>query len=1011
MKGNKITDEYFQIVLEYEEKYGKEKTVVFLEKGSFMELYGLDNDTEKIGNIKELCRFLGIDCTFTDNTKPDTNPGNTRDNPLFGGVPIHVFSKYVNKLLEENYTIVEMKQTEKDVAGRFKREVTSVITKGCYIDDESNTSNIVCIYGEIIEHYQTHQKILTIGLCSIDITTGKSIVYETYDHPNDNNFAINEVYRFIQVSHPKQILICESFEGVKELIPHLELNKNEYIILKQNKHHEKLEYQKQFYKKLFPCNGNVLEYINLARYNLASTSYVYALNFIYERNKTFIDNLKVPIFWKDTCHLVLHHNTVYQLDLYSKDKNKISLCKLLNHCKTKPGIRLFDERLLNPLTKTKSIEQRYECIDTILKHESEISEFTKLLEGVYDIERLFRRLSMEIIQPYALYQIYKSVDNIVKIIRKLKELNITIFTFISFYTEMKRFKEYFETTFILDKLKMCSSLNKDVDYTIFKEGIHPKIDEIIGKHDFVQELHVYMKTLEDSYQKTKRNEGKESFKLKKDKKDYILGITKAQYNQFKKTTTLTDPKYIEFEDSGKSNCRLSNPYIKELNKNIRISSETLNELIIEYYKLHLREMNTLFKQIYYPISKFISNFDVSINNAIISKRFGYSKPSIDTTVDHSYMEISKLRHPIVERIRPEEKYVANDITIGKDQTGIILFGPNAGGKSTTLKALGIIAIMAQSGMYVPCSHLKYSIYKNISSRILGNDDLSKGQSSFEVEMLELNNILRRSDSYSLVLGDEICRGTTTIDALSLVASSIVELSKRNTNFMYTTHLHKLKDLECIKILENVGIYHIQVRIEKDKVIYDRTLQPGNGNTMYGIEIARAMNMNEEFIKQAYSVRDILLNQESFILSQKPSKYNKDIYMGNCEICGEKGEDTHHIGFQCMANENGLIDYYHKNVEHNLVTLCKQCHICIHQYKFKINGWLTTSEGKELDYIKLNDVDRNQYKKEMETKITTTKEDKTLKHKQRTKDILRKKMAKMLEDKENGSFTSIDDYLD
>jgi DNA mismatch repair protein MutS len=319
--------------------------------------------------------------------------------------------------------------------------------------------------------------------------------------------------------------------------------------------------------------------------------------------------------------------------------------------------------------------------------------------------------------------------------------------------------------------------------------------------------------------------------------------------------------------------------------------------------------------------------------------------------------------------------------------------------------------MAQAGMYVPCNKMKYGIYNNISSRILGNDDLSKGQSSFEVEMIELNHILRRSDNRSLVLGDEICRGTTTIDALSLVASSITELSKRNTNFMYTTHLHKLKELECVKNIENVGIYHIKVRIENGKVIYDRTLQPGNGNTMYGIEIARAMNMDEEFIKHAYSVRDILLNQESYILSQKPSKYNKDMYMGNCEICEEKGEDTHHIGFQCMANDDGLIDYYHKNIEHNLVTLCKKCHTLIHQYKFKINGWVTTSDGKELDYVKLSGEDKIIYKKNIENKIKATKEIKTQKSDKHTKDSLRKKLSKLLEDKENGNFTSIDDYLD
>lgn len=1012
MKGGKITDDYFLIVQEYEKKYGKDKTVVFLEKGSFMELYGIENETETIGHITKLCKFLGIERTVTTSIDLKNKPGNTRDNPLFGGVPVHVFPKYVNMLLEANYTIVEFKQTEKDETGKYKREVTSVISNGCYIDDESNTSNIVCIYGEVIKHHKTKQKILTLGLCSVDITTGKSTVYETYDKTNDNNFALNEAYRFIQVSNAKQVIICNSFEGVDELIPQLELNNNEYTIITKNTHHEKLEYQKAFYQKLFPCNGNVLEHINLARYNLASTSYVYLLNYIYERNKTFIDNLKIPVFWNETTHMILHHNTVYQLDLYSKDSKKVTLCKLLNKCRTKPGIRLFDDRLLNPLTKTKHIEKRYKSIDIILENEGEISNFVKLLDGVYDTERLFRRLSMGIIQPNGLLQLYKSIDSIIKIIHKLKVLDIVIFSYSSFYSDMKKFKEYINNTFLVDKLRLISSLNKEIEFNIFKEGIHTKIDDVIRNHDYGQEFDIYIRTMETTHTKTKVNQNKKCFEIAKDKKDYILKITNSRYKQYLNTTTLTNVKYTVFENKGKgNNCRLTNNYIQDISKKIRSSSDSLNELIKEYYKLHLQKMNDNFKDIYYSVSKFIANFDVIINNSIIAKRFSYNKPDIDKKSDDGYMEIQQIRHPIVEQIRPEEKYVANDITIGKKESGIILFGPNAGGKSTILKAVGIVVIMAQAGMYVPCSNMKYGIYNNISSRILGNDDLSKGQSSFEVEMVELNHILRRSDNRSLVLGDEICRGTTTIDALSLVASSVVELSKRNTNFVYTTHLHKLKDLECVKKLDNVGVYHIHVRIDKGKVIYDRTLQPGNGSTMYGIEIARAMNMNEEFIKQAYSVRDILLNQESFILSQKPSKYNKDIYMGDCEMCDEKGEDTHHIEFQCMANEDGLIDYYHKNVEHNLVTLCKKCHVLIHQYKYRIKGWLTTSDGRELDFDKLCGEERIEYKKCTEEKISIMKDTKIEKNKKRNNDILKKKMLQMLDDKKNGKFKSIDDYLD
>lgn len=1008
MKGGKLTDQYFELVKEYEEKYGP-KTVVFIQKGDFMELYGLNNETEKISDIENVCKFLDIACGFTNSTDLINKPGNTRDNPLFGGVNVRAYPKYVRKLLDGNYNVIEYIETEKNSDGTKKRELNAIISKGCYIEEESNTSNVVCVFSELIRHHRTNEKIMTIGLSCIDVTTGKSTVYETYDKEKDPNFAMNEAYRFIQVCHPKQVLFCDSTEN-NELIKHIELQENDYTIIKQNKENEKLEYQKQLYEKLFPCNGNVLEHINLARYNLASTSYVYLLNYVYERNKSFLDNLKVPIFWNESSHMLLHHNTIYQLDLYSREKTKPSLCRILNKCRTKPGQRLFEDRLLNPLTKVKSIEKRYNCIDVMMNTEK-IDEFTKLLDGIYDTERLFRRLSMQTIQPIELHKIYQSINNLSKIIHLLKLLEIGLFSFKSFYKKMKEFKKYFEDTFILDNLKRYSKLNKEVDFSIYKEGVHDKIDEVVKSQDYMNEFRLYLQKMEMNHKKEKRNLNKICFGFSKEKKDYVVTITRSRFRQYEATTTLTDKKYLEFKNIGKgNNLRLTNSYIEELSQKIKLSNDSLNDLIQEYYKLHIEKINKEFGDIYYSLSKFIANFDVNVNNAIIAKKFCYCKPKIDTEIKESYMELKQMRHPIVERIRPEEKYVANDVTIGKDESGIILFGPNAGGKSTTLKALGIVAIMAQAGMYVPCRKMKYSLYENISSRILGNDDLSKGQSSFEVEMIELNHILRRSTNKSLVLGDEICRGTTTIDALSLVASSIVELSNRKTNFMYTTHLHKLKDLECVKKLDNVGIYHIKVRIENDKVIYDRTLQPGNGSTMYGIEIARAMNMDSEFIKNAYAVRDILLNQESFILSQKASKYNKDLYMGRCEICKDKAEDTHHIGFQCMANEEGLIDYYHKNDKHNLVNLCKKCHTMIHQYKFKIKGWLATSEGRELDYEKLVGEEREEYKKQIDVKISTIKKEKANRSIQKDKDVMKKKMERMLQDKEAGKFTSIEDYL-
>jgi DNA mismatch repair protein MutS len=314
-----------------------------------------------------------------------------------------------------------------------------------------------------------------------------------------------------------------------------------------------------------------------------------------------------------------------------------------------------------------------------------------------------------------------------------------------------------------------------------------------------------------------------------------------------------------------------------------------------------------------------------------------------------------LRHPIIERIATDTRYVSNDIALGlpNDQDGILLYGLNSSGKSSLMKSIGIAIVMAQSGMYVPCDSMEFWPYDYIFTRILSCDDIFKGQSTFTKEMLELRGILKRSNKNSLVLGDELCSGTESISALSIVSAGIHTLAKRECSFVFATHLHDLVEIDEVKAQDNVKVYHLSVEYDPQtkRLVYDRKLKEGNGSTLYGLEVCKSLDLDTEFLQLANRVRHKLLDTHENILStsSNQNKYNRGVYVDKCQVCGAKASEIHHISQQKEADENGYIGTFHKNDRFNLVSLCDTCHDRVHHGNLVIHGYSQTSQGVVLDY--------------------------------------------------------------
>jgi DNA mismatch repair protein MutS len=284
--------------------------------------------------------------------------------------------------------------------------------------------------------------------------------------------------------------------------------------------------------------------------------------------------------------------------------------------------------------------------------------------------------------------------------------------------------------------------------------------------------------------------------------------------------------------------------------------------------------------------------------------------------------------------------------------GILLYGVNAAGKSSLGKAIGLAVIMAQTGMPVPATEMTLVPYKAVFTRILGNDNLWAGMSSFVVEMTEFRSILRSAGEGTLVIGDELCAGTETASATSIVAAGVKTLADRGAHFFFATHLHELSEIKEIAEHAAVRAYHLTVHpspTQHGALVYDRLLREGTGSPMYGLEVCRGLDMDREFLATAFDFRKRLFSEEG---TPKASRYNAAVVVNACTVCGTReGLESHHIVPQAAADTKGRIGPgKSKHTVENLVVLCGTCHDKHHAGLLEIKGWVETSKGRVLNFI-------------------------------------------------------------
>tara|TARA_A100001015_G_scaffold101779_1_gene113055 strand:- start:5884 stop:8874 length:2991 start_codon:yes stop_codon:yes gene_type:complete len=975
-----MVKEYFKYTKELENTYGKDKTIVLYQCGDFYEVYGLKNkNTGKIhgSNILDFSKTLDMEVSIKSNLEY-----NNTDLVLMSGFPVFKRDHHCNRLFDAGFTVAVYEQVKEN--DKINRCLSEIISPGTYLgkDTLNITNHFTCIWIE-----QTYSKkngsYLHFGMASADIYTGETTLFENHVPYESNSSPYNELERFLMSCCPKQLIFIYDIheEEMQKVIKYLSISCPIHFFnskspninpkrKKQIKNSQKQTFQKEILKNYF----NLEHLENNRVYEYAIQSCCFLLEFIYEHNPSIVTKMKQPVFQNSSNRVILENHSLKQLniisnnDLISSNKNISSISKFLNKCKTFMGKRLLEKNILNPIKDIDALNEKYYFIDTILKMDKtnilSIDSIREQLSSVIDIEKLNRKIIKKQVTPSDMSILFKSLNVMTEIhdiyLRGLNELETAKsckehIEGLQYKKVIESVKDIIDSHIDIDAANLITTC--DYNSHFIKKGLCHEHDELIRIYNKnYNELEVIVKylntELETVAKKYKNNDMIEIIYIKEETK---VIVTSARFKKLKEVLDFltapsvilkyeNDEEIVEFEISTKITANkakkgynyIVTKDISTLCSNIDTYREKISESTGRLFEQLLKSLQNLNAEIVL-ISDFIAELDLNYCKAYLSKKYNYVKPVINQT-ERSYVISCKLRHPLIENINNDELYVPNDIEFCDTQTGILLYGTNAVGKSSLIKSIGIAIIMAQAGFYVAASSFQYNPYHSIFTRILGNDNLFKGLSTFAVEILELNTILRCADSNSLVIGDEVCSGTEIESATSIIVATLQKLHDIQSSFIFATHFHDICRYDEIKALKQLKIKHLSVTFnaERDCLEYDRILKDGQGETFYGLTVAEAYKMPQDILLNANNIRTKYLVssnvQRDNILNLKQSAYNSNKLLGDfCEMCKENiSKDIHHLQHQKNADENGFIGTVHKNDSGNLIGICEDCHQKIHK---------------------------------------------------------------------------------
>ncbi|WP_300278890.1 DNA mismatch repair protein MutS [Peptacetobacter sp.] len=731
------------------------------------------------------------------------------------GVPFHSANAYISKLVENGYKVAIGEQLEdpSQAKGIVKRDVIRVITPGTVLEGsllENKKNNY------LMSIYKSKKM---IGLSYVDISTGElnstylneDKIIEEIAKVNPSEIIINDlsfIDKIKDISTIANIYINESFDKTME---------DEDIIY-------------DYFSK------DYIETLNLDNDNLILKSIAIILNYIFSTQKQITSNMSSINIYNSSEYMVLDMFTRSNLELTQTirgSKKKGSLLHVLDKTSTAMGGRLLRKYVEQPLINKEKIEYRLNIIEEINNDYMLKEDLIDTLKKIYDIERICGKIAFEKVTPKELINLKNSIEKLPLLKDNVKNSECSIL------------KEYIGSMDTLEDIYnlISNSILEEPSITIkdgniVKNGYNQELDNLrdISKNG--------ANIIKDIELKEKEKTGVKSLKIGFNKVfGYYIEITKANLSQAN-----IDDTYIRKQTLSNSE-RFITPELKEIEEKILNAEEKIKAIEYEIFTEIRTEIYKNINRIQ-EVAHTVANVDVYTSLAEVASNNGYVKPIIN---DENILDIKNGRHPVVENIVGIENFVSNDTYLKQGENIInIITGPNMSGKSTYMRQTAIISLMAHIGSFVPADYANIPIMDRIFTRVGASDDLSQGQSTFMVEMNEVSTILKNATDKSLVILDEIGRGTSTYDGISL-AWSIVEYIQKNIKCktLFATHYHELTDLE--EEFKEVKNYSIDVKEDGNNVIFLRKIIPQAADKSYGIYVAKLAKLPDEVISRSSEI--------------------------------------------------------------------------------------------------------------------------------------------------------------
>ena len=776
--------------------------ILFFRLGDFYEMFFEDAEIAS--------KVLGLTLTSRNKEKGMNVP--------LAGIPFHSSKPYIAKLVNNGYKVAICEQTEdpKQTKGLVKREVVQIVTSGTiqdidFIDSKSNN------YLACITYFNN-----TFAISFIDITTGEFKVIET-----DEDNLISEIYKI----EPSELIFTNTvYDRINSLIEKLNINTS--IVSKIN---DSEKFLKDYFNIASLDSFGIYGKKNIIDACALILDYILTLQFNNELNIQKIEVINKSNF------VELSSSTIRNLEISKnqRDKNTYgSLLWVLDKCKSSNGSRKLKQLLQAPLLDIQEINSRFNDIEYLSKEILIREEIRELLDNVYDIERLMGKIIFSNENGKDLISLKNTIESSFKI----KNLWPEKFENIDFNSLQDIYNK-------IDKTILESAPFSVREGNMIKSGIDPQLDEL---RDIMNNGTSILLDIEN---REKEKTGIKNLKIKYNNVfGYFIEVSKSNIDAvpdtyIRKQTISNAERYITEE-------------IKSYEDKIINSRTKIAE--IEYAILkNLSSYIKNFKKIFIELSNILAYIDIIISFTIVSMENGYVKPLFN---NNGIYDIKKGRHPVVEKLIGDQIFVSNDIYFDNKERFIILTGPNMSGKSTYMKQIALISIMAQIGCFVPADYANISIVDKVLTRIGASDDILTGQSTFMVEMSEVASIINSATPNSLIILDEVGRGTSTYDGLA-IASSISKYIVENINAktIFATHYHELTELE--NRYDNILNYRIEVEEKEGRVNFLRTIIKGGADKSYGIEVAKLAGLPKVIIKES---KKILKSLEE---SKKDSQLN------------------------------------------------------------------------------------------------------------------------------------------